>query len=266
LTAKQVFSSFLDLVFPCSCIGCGKEGIWLCAKCFDSIPTILANHCPFCEKKTLFGNTCDDCKNHHFLDGAISAIPYSNELVLSMIHSWKYDSVHQMTEYLARFVSQSVFRAQRRVKMRAQKFIEQGIQKTDINSFGSIPAILANMDILLQPIPLHPKKEKERGFNQAYALAKYIAQNFKTFHIIDIVERAKKTTAQATLSGTDRTINISNAFALNQKISVKHKHIVLVDDVITTASTSDECARLLKNAGCTSVWALTIAYGHPIKA
>jgi len=267
LTAKKTVLSFIDLIFPCVCIGCEKEGMWLCARCFDSIPITLANHCPFCEKKTLFGNTCEDCKNIHFLDGAISATAYSNELILSMIHCWKYNSIKQMTPYLGEFVSKSIIYAQRRIKINTQKFIEQGVQKNDIKFFDSIPAILTNMEIDLQPIPLHPKKEKQRGFNQAYVLAKHIARNFKTFNLADFLERTKKTTAQATLSGTDRSVNMNNAFKLRSELSNKiiKKHIVLVDDVITTASTTDECALLLKNAGASSVWALTIAYGHPIK-
>jgi len=263
--SRAILSNFLELAFPISCIKCEKEGTLICARCFSTIPTILANHCAFCEKKTNFGETCEDCSAHHFLDGAISCIPYSNELVQILIHLWKYDSIKQVTQYLAQFALQSISHAQRRARMHAQKFIEQGIQKTDINVMTSTPAILTNTDIALQAIPLHPKREKERGFNQAYVLALHLAHNLEKWHIVNFLKRAKKTSAQATLSGLDRSTNISDAFVLNEAHNIQGKHIVIVDDVITTGSTIDAAAKLFKDAGAESVWALTICYGHPVK-
>ena len=263
---SKVISRFLDLVFPTSCINCEKEGIWLCLRCFDLIPTILADHCAFCEKKTNFGATCGECKSARFLDGAISCIPYSNPITLAMIHAWKYDSNKFMTPYLAKFVLQGLIKAKQRVLAQSEKFLHQGLSRKDIGPISSIPPILTNTSIALQAIPLHPKKEKQRGFNQAYLLARALAQNSDKWHVADFIARTKKTAAQATLSGSDRASNMQNAFSLSNKDEIAGKHIMIVDDVITTASTTDNSAHLLKDAGAASVWALTIAYGHPIKA
>ncbi|MDZ4221554.1 MAG: phosphoribosyltransferase family protein, partial [Patescibacteria group bacterium] len=83
-------------------------------------------------------------------------------------------------------------------------------------------------------------------------------------HLGRSLARTKKTAAQATLSGIDRRTNIAGAFAALDPASAAGRHIVLVDDVITTGSTTDALARLLKNSGALSVWALTLAYGHPM--
>ena len=333
--SKRANLNFLDIIFPVFCIGCEQEGPILCSRCFNSIPVILANHCTFCEKKTLFGNVCGSCERGHFLDGALACSPYSQNFILLLIHLWKYDSNANMTEFLGRFVLNGIEQMKRRARQKSANLLDRGITKKDIFDFADVPPILSEENIALQCIPLHPKKEKERGFNQARLLANYLARFNCNWHVVDFLERTKKTTAQATLDPNDRAVNMKDAFALKRKktgsdpaagiksdkaasesgrfasesgrftpspsglvagasesgrfapspsglvagssesdpaagiksdkAAIKGKHIVLVDDVITTGNTADNCAKLLKQAGAKSVWALTIAYGHPIK-
>ncbi|MBI2637164.1 MAG: ComF family protein [Parcubacteria group bacterium] len=227
---------------------------------------MLANHCPFCEAKTNFGNTCDSCRGRHFLDGAISCVPYAQPLIRSLIHSWKYNGVAHVTEYLARFVGLSLNRARQSAQRMQAPILATGIGKQALRSLVDTPALLRGEPILLEPIPLHPKREKERGFNQSLLLAQRLAGAGASWRLSRSLSRTKKTAAQATLSGTDRRTNIAAAFELSDPEAVSGQHVVLVDDVITTGSTADALAQLLKEAGSISVWALTIAYGHPAHA
>jgi len=265
-TIRSSFAGLLELLFPLECLGCSADGAWLCATCENGIPTILANHCPFCEAKTLLGNTCPACKPGRALNGAISCIPYAHPVVQSLIHEWKYNSVSEVTALLARFVERSLAHARHMARARTRLALPEGISKQSFSSLSSIPPLLAGIEVLLEPIPLHPKREKERGFNQAKLLAAELARAGENRAMANTLKRVKKTSAQAKLSGVDRSTNMAGAFALvgSEHNRAAGKHVVVVDDVVTTGRTMEEAAVLLKNAGAASVWALTIAYGHPV--
>lgn len=104
------------------------------------------------------------------------------------------------------------------------------------------------------PIPLHPDRLKERGFNQAIEIARPIAKALDLPLFLQHAIRVKSTQPQATLPASERNLNIKNAFLI--KKSVKNHHIAVVDDVITTGSTVYEFCRLLKKHGAAkiSVW------------
>ncbi|MEK7189128.1 MAG: phosphoribosyltransferase family protein [Patescibacteria group bacterium] len=265
-TIRSPFAGLLELLFPLSCLSCSAEGAWLCSECEEQIPTILANHCPFCEAKTSFGNTCDSCKPRHALSGAISCIPYAHPVVQSLIHAWKYNSIAAVTPYLGRFVARSLVKARQLAALRTKQALESGISKPKLRQLLSAPALLSGLDVRLAPIPLHPKRERERGFNQAALLAAALASASSGCEHAHMLKRTKKTHAQAQLSGVDRSTNMSGAFSLDgsEREQTRGQHIVVIDDVITTGSTMEEAARLLKSAGALSVWGLTIAYGHPV--
>lgn len=130
---KSIFAKgicyFLDLIFPIQCLWCGIEGEWLCQKCFGEIKISFSNHCPFCESKTYFGATCERCRQAHFLDGAISCVPYSNPIVQTILHAWKYDEITQMTEFVAATAIKSLTEAKKQSENLAKKFSIERIQK-----------------------------------------------------------------------------------------------------------------------------------------
>lgn len=109
-------------------------------------------------------------------------------------------------------------------------------------------------EYVLVAVPLHPKREKWRGFNQAYELARGVKWALGNFLV-----RKKHTQAQADLARSERLTNLSGAFCV--KGDVRGKKIILIDDVITTGSTLSECARALREAGAREVWGVVLGHG-----
>lgn len=128
----------------------------------------------------------------------------------------------------------------------AQHLVQQDI--------GPVDAIL--------PVPLHKARLRKRGFNQALELAHELHQSLD-IPLFKGVTRVVNTTAQTLVKGEDRVANLSGAFAIKSGVSLPN-HIAIIDDVITTGSTSNELARLLKEAGVAkvSVWAVARATTH----
>lgn len=113
---------------------------------------------------------------------------------------------------------------------------------------------------MLVPVPLHKRRLAERGFNQSEEIAKLLA-SFVDIPVHNILLRDKATKQQAKLHKQEREKNIQDSFVLKAGSDVKHKNIIVVDDVFTTGSTLGECARILKNAGAKTVKAFTLARG-----
>ncbi len=112
---------------------------------------------------------------------------------------------------------------------------------------------------LLIPIPLHPERLRERGFNQALELARPLSRALGIAMNSAGLRRVRATPRQTGLNALIRRRNVRGAFELNT--DVRDRHIALVDDVITTAATARECAKLIKRAGAASVqvWAVARA-------
>ena len=112
------------------------------------------------------------------------------------------------------------------------------------------------MPELLVPVPLHTSRLRKRGYNQALELARPLAQRFGLPLAHDVLSRARPTGAQTELDAAARATNVRAAFAV--KRMPVHKHVAIVDDVMTTGATLAECARALRAAGVerVDVWAL----------
>jgi ComF family protein len=114
-------------------------------------------------------------------------------------------------------------------------------------------AILAGADAVV-PVPLHSRRERERGFNQASDLACGLG-----LPVVHVLRRVRTTRPQVELPADDRHRNVKDAFAVIRRPSLGGKILVLVDDVTTTGATLDACARVLKEAGASEIRALTAA-------
>lgn len=99
---------------------------------------------------------------------------------------------------------------------------------------------------LVIPVPLHTKRLKQRGFNQALEIANFVAKNLTLKIDIKSCQRLRHTAAQSSLSGGERKRNVKKAFAIKKPISAKH--VAIIDDVMTTGNTVNELAKSLKQA------------------
>jgi ComF family protein len=117
----------------------------------------------------------------------------------------------------------------------------------------------AGMPGLLVPVPLHPRRERERGFNQATLLARRLGRAWGCPVRGDLLARTVATPSQTALAAAARQANVRSAFRLRRPAPVAGRHVALVDDVLTTGATLSECARCLREAGAVMVGALTVA-------
>lgn len=237
---NKISSFILDTLFPKHCLSCGKERFSLCQACETLLDPFAFVLCPVCFKKIPQGTICAPCRKKSGLRLArfFAALPYRNPLVRSIIHAAKYEPWYakellaDTTDILARFLRR--------------------------NQLGRI-AEQSKRNVLCIPIPLHATKLRKRGFNQAEIIAFVIAKEFAIPVEINNLKRVRETRPQTEVAREERRSNIYGAFALANPEIVKRKVVILVDDVYTSGSTMNECARVLKNAGAKEVWGITLA-------
>ena len=127
-----------------------------------------------------------------------------------------------------------------------------------MTAFARIWVDKTNSDLMM-PVPLHPKRLRERGFNQSLVLARYAAPLLGAELDFLSLRRIRYTRPQTGLKITERRKNVRRAFEIVDRMAVKGRTILLVDDVATTGNTLNECARMLKRAGSKEVFCLTLA-------
>lgn len=116
---------------------------------------------------------------------------------------------------------------------------------------------------LIVSVPLHISKWQQRGYNQAHLIASSFSQQLKLPYQDSALVRIKKNNSQVGQTGKQRRDNLANAFALNKPLSKKIKHVILIDDVLTTGSTASEISKLLKHEGVETVTVVTVCLTLP---
>lgn len=243
---RYIKNSILDIVFPKSCLNCGKEGSYLCDDCNSCLEISPYIYCLCEEPKRLFeAGKCRACRSKK-LDGLYSALPYQNNLVQKLIHNFKYEP---FIKELANPLSSLIISHFQYLENPPEfiKHFQLLDNKPDFSSF------------VLISVPLHKKRLKWRGFNQAEEIAKELAQCLDIPLLKNCLFKLRETPPQMELSGEEREKNIKNVFIAENKETVQDKKILLVDDVYTTGSTMEECARVLKEGGAKEVIGLTVA-------
>ncbi|MEN6314956.1 MAG: ComF family protein [Clostridiaceae bacterium] len=120
---------------------------------------------------------------------------------------------------------------------------------------------ITQYDMVLS-VPLHRKRELSRGYNQALLISRFIGRELKIPERSKFLKRLKQTEAQSLLDGQKRHENVQGAFIVTAPEKVGGKSILLVDDIMTTGSTLEECSRVLKQAGAAKIIALVVATGR----
>lgn len=226
--ALNVLNPLLDLLLPKFCFGCQKPGSYLCSHCYKSIIFTTTPLCPICERPSPFGFTHPGCETPLSINGMFVLGDYSGVL-RKMVHFLKYKNVFSLSETLVNL------------------WLEH------------YPKELPKFD-LLTPIPLHPKRLKERGYNQAEILGRLLAQKKNIYFQNNVLQRIVNTTAQMSLKNhKKRRENMKNAFAYTKLVPIDNKVICLIDDVATTGATLFEAARVLKRNGVKTVWGIVLA-------
>jgi ComF family protein len=141
--------------------------------------------------------------------------------------------------------------------------LEELLQKTLLSE--KIKYCLKQEEITLcTEIPMHKQKLNTRGFNQAQMIAKWLEKRYK-LEYSQLLIKTKQTTPQMQLHRFDRYLNLKDAFQLNPKLDISQqlqkKSVLIVDDVTTTGTTLEECAKLLKKQGIQKIWGLVLASG-----
>jgi len=246
---------FLDLIFPIECLGCGQEKIWLCEKCFHSIEFNIKSRCPACNRPTHCGQYCIFCEDDYSLNGIFVAGNYENEIIKALIKNFKYHLIIDLGVFLGSFCSQYFGDQIEQEKLRAKS--NSDFSKIIIKYDGPKNLFNSMEEILIIPVPLHPRRLRWRGFNQSELIAEHFAKNLNLEINKNNLIRTRYKTAQVKLNKKARVENIKNCFAWQgEKIS---KKIILIDDITTTGSTLDECAKVLKENGAVEVWGLVVA-------
>ncbi len=122
-----------------------------------------------------------------------------------------------------------------------------------------ICGILKKYDIII-PVPIHSKRKRQRGYNQSELIAKQIAKAQQNLHYENkVLQKIKYTVPQSSLKKEQRKQNVQNVYKLINQEKIKNKKIILLDDIYTTGSTANACAKLLKENGAKEIIVVTIA-------
>lgn len=229
--------SFLfDIFFPKRCVGCGRLGRYICSFCTHSLVPILDTEtmCPVCERPAFLGITHPRCKGRYTPDGLTSFYRYRTVAKL-LVAKIKYRLVSDI--------------------------VEEFIQTLPLTSYNMLSDVVKNhQDISLIPIPLHWIKLRMRGFNQAEVLGIQLANCLGISHEIGVVKRIQYTQSQVSMKNRkDRLINMTHAFAVVKNMNLQGRSFILFDDVFTTGATIRAATKVLKSAGASFVWAVTMA-------
>lgn len=216
----------LDILFPKRCISCHKIGTYLCSACQKRIKPNETLFCLVCGRVSVNGTTHPGCRTRYAIDGYSAAKTFCSP-VKELIHELKYHGVYDSAKLCAAVLS------------------------------AAVPEAVLTKKPLIVAIPLHPTRERERGFNQSFLLAKLLSEKFELRLAQNILKRTKYTKSQTKLNRSERQKNVRDAFACTRKLS--GQMILLVDDTVTTGATISACANALKRAGASFVWAVALS-------
>lgn len=218
-----------ESVFPARCIGCGTRGTALCRGCRQQLPYLPPGVCRRCAARRGPGGSCHGCPR---LSTAISSVR-------------------------APFAYQGAARAAvLTLKFRSGRFLAPLMGELMRDQLQLRPL---RADIVV-PVPLAPRRQRERGFNQALLLAEEVAGAVHGRVVRDALERQDRP-AQQTLGAADRLTNLEGAFRCRAAAfaSVEGQRVLVVDDVVTTGATISACAHVLAEAGAARITALAFA-------
>jgi ComF family protein len=242
-TVRAIGEGLLDIVYPPQCLLCER---WnyppLCEDCYLSFTPIPEPICPTCGRPITPPVSCHNCADAEPFGGwGFDAARAGGIYVGALregVHKLKFGGQEQLGELLGAHL--------------ANRCVVDAL----------LPLEWRERADALIPVPLHPKRQRQRGFNQAALLAKPLAAMLGKPLLTETLQRTIRNTPQVGLSGEARRRNLTEqGFHLVSSTTISGKHLLLIDDVFTTGTTVSTCARVLKTGGAASVVVVTLAAG-----
>lgn len=229
LTLKPVLQGLLQIFYPHNCLGCGTDILdshqLLCLRCTAALPYTRFQHFRNNPVEKIFWGRVP-------VEAACSILYFTKESLLQgLLHQLKYKDCPEIGTLLGRKMGESILQTQR----------------------------FLHADALV-PLPLFPRKEKQRGYNQATLLCKGMEEVLQLPVLDKAVERTMATETQTRKSRSERWSNMEGRFACSRPEQLRNKNIVLVDDVVTTGATLEACGQVILDAGAASLSIITLAY------
>ena len=227
LKAYSLAWKFVDFIYPPQCIQCRKIGYRICPTCWQQRIYFSEEICDICGSPLRKNSRCEKCVTTSQSPDKIRSLGPYRGILRNYILAMKFKRDLGLPELI----------------------LPDLVALMERSNFS--------FDYLI-PVPLSKKRLKQRGYNQVAVwgvpLGKMIGSPLNT----TILTQNKETTSQVSLSADERWKNIHGAFSVNTD-QIRGKNIVILDDVITTGATLNECARVLRKAGARKIFALTIA-------
>lgn len=243
-TAQSLFNTF----FPAECRLCGDpltnlSRLPCCGQCLQQVRGFDCVQCQICGELLISRHAalqaepvCGLCqKARPAFERAVSCGPYDGKL-RELIHLLKYEQVRSAARPIGERLAQAV--------MELREETGDGV--------------------VVIPVPLHRRRQGFRGFNQAHDIAAALVRScrkrgWELQLLSDGMKRLRATTSQTGLTRHQRRENVRGAFAVERPQHVRGRNVLLVDDVLTTGTTAQECAKVLRRAGAEAVWVATAA-------
>ena len=226
-----MYAFLWNMLFPPKCVSCGIPGKHLCESCFSRIEFLEEQYCPACHEPSVLGYKAHGCTKRSWIDMLIGVAWYRG-VVRDVITKFKYG------------------RALRALESDLQRIVRLSVRPD-----------LFDEDFVVIPVPLHQHRLKVRGFNQSEILGRILSEHLGLAMDANLLKRVVNTPKQSRrTTKKERRRNIKDAFALTA--SCDYDKVLLVDDVYTSGSTLEECAKTIKKGSPnTFVAAFTLARG-----
>jgi ComF family protein len=226
---KTAYHSVMHIFFPHNCAGCGTDVLqtkdYLCLRCFTELPVTNFN--------TYNENLVEKIFWGRVPIASAAAMNYfaKDSVVQKLLHQLKYKNNQPLGFYMGRIMGHWL------------------LQSTRFN----------NIDVLV-PLPLFAAKEKKRGYNQSTILCNGLTDVLQKPVLANAVKRLSATETQTNKTRTERWENMQSRFCVENVQALKNKHVLLVDDVVTTGATLESCGQEILNAGAAHLSIVTFAY------
>jgi ComF family protein len=240
-TFKSLLETGLGFVYPENCQVClhapasAADG-FVCPDCWQKVRFIKPPFCRRCglpyEGDITTSFECENCREMEFHFVSARSAVAAGELVLDVIHRYKYQRALWFEPFLA-----------------------------DLLIREAAPELAKEKWDMLVPVPLHPAKQREREFNQSERLGARLSRATRIPLNTRLLQRVEPTQTQTLLSREQRAANVRKAFAMRSDARLDGLRLVLLDDVFTTGATTSSCARVLLSAGAELVCVWTVARG-----